>query len=211
MPLPLSLAVSPQQHTAFQCSSDSGWCKHLTPYSKKRCRSFRLLSHHVQLAKYSRDLTVESFDIHNRVVPYEVVTTLLNLLHAIDAVSVSLTADKLVCLQAWKWQQATVKALLDSEDPSKHNKLLILQHEPVITLGAGSTEDNLNFEAKSPPLPLYRTERGGEVTFHGPGQLVVYPILNLQHFQTDLHWYLRSLEEVVIRCAHIAFFLSNKL
>ena len=41
---------------------------------------------------------------------------------------------------------------------------------------------------------------GGEVTYHGPGQLVVYPIINLRLFEQDLHWYLRSLEEVVIRC-----------
>lgn len=76
---------------------------------------------------------------------------------------------------------------------------ILLQHEPVYTLGAGATEAHLKFDAAAPPLPLHRTERGGEVTYHGPGQLVMYPILNLKLFQTDLHWYLRSLEEVVIR------------
>lgn len=103
-------------------------------------------------------------------------------------------------LQAWKWQQEAVKSLLEAEEPGL-DRVLLLQHEPVLTLGAGSTEENLNFNRSAPPLPLYRTERGGEVTYHGPGQLVLYPILNLQHFQTDLHWYLRSLEEVVIRYA----------
>ena len=57
------------------------------------------------------------------------------------------------------------------------------------------------FDPNDPPLPLHRTERGGEVTYHGPGQVVVYPILNLQRLQPDLHLYLRGLEEVVCRCA----------
>jgi len=56
------------------------------------------------------------------------------------------------------------------------------------------------FDPEDPPLPLHRTERGGEVTFHGPGQLVVYPILDLQRLQPDLHLYLRGLEESVITC-----------
>ena len=49
--------------------------------------------------------------------------------------------------------------------------------------------------------PIYRIERGGEVTFHGPGQLIVYPLLDLrcQPYQKDLHWYLRSVEEVIIQ------------
>lgn len=71
----------------------------------------------------------------------------------------------------------------DSQD-----RLLILQHGPVYTLGTGSTLDNLRFPLDRPPFPLYRTERGGEVTYHGPGQLVAYPILNLRHHSTDLHW-----------------------
>ena len=72
----------------------------------------------------------------------------------------------------------------------------------VYTLGAGSTEANLMFDPLDPPFPLYRTERGGEVTFHGPGQLVLYPILNLRSLNPDLHWYMRCLEEVVIRYCH---------
>lgn len=49
--------------------------------------------------------------------------------------------------------------------------VLLVQHPPVFTLGAGSSERHLKFDASNPPLPLYQTERGGEVTFHGPGQV----------------------------------------
>ncbi|KAG1659111.1 hypothetical protein FOA52_015904 [Chlamydomonas sp. UWO 241] len=78
--------------------------------------------------------------------------------------------------------------------------LLILQHAPVYTLGSGSTTDHVLFDALSSPIPLVRTERGGEVTYHGPGQLVMYPILDLQSapHSPDLHWYMRSLEQVII-------------
>ena len=80
-----------------------------------------------------------------------------------------------------------------------------MQHSPVYTLGSGSSCEHLGFNPNNPPFPLYRTERGGEVTYHGPGQLVAYPVINLRYFKQDLHWYLRSLEEVVIRCVGLAF------
>ncbi|KAI5062161.1 hypothetical protein GOP47_0022700 [Adiantum capillus-veneris] len=104
-------------------------------------------------------------------------------------------------MNAWTWQKALVKkntqAIQEGQDVD--DALIILQHNPVYTLGTRSSEQHLLFDKHQPPCDLYRTERGGEVTYHGPGQLVMYPILNLRHFQMDLHWYLRSLEEVVIR------------
>ncbi|KAI3522038.1 hypothetical protein L1887_11516 [Cichorium endivia] len=112
--------------------------------------------------------------------------------------------------EAWAWQQSIVekrKTLIDiNEDDS--DTLIILQHEPVYTLGTASTETNLNFDIKDSPLPLYQTERGGEVTYHGPGQLVMYPIMNLRYQKMDLHWYLRALEEVVIRVLFSTFSLK---
>lgn len=103
--------------------------------------------------------------------------------------------------QGWALQKELVASLVASsgteEGPAGH--LLLLQHQPVYTLGSGSSLQHLGFDPEDPPHPLHRTERGGEVTYHGPGQLVAYPILDLRAFQTDLHWYLRSLEEVVIR------------
>lgn len=101
-------------------------------------------------------------------------------------------------LQAWTWQKELVAASCSRVAPGE-DTVLLLQHPPVYTLGAGSTTDHLKFDPASPPHPLHRTERGGEVTYHGPGQLVLYPIMNLKMHTPDLHWYLRNLEEVVIR------------
>ncbi|MQL69957.1 hypothetical protein Taro_002262 [Colocasia esculenta] len=75
--------------------------------------------------------------------------------------------------EAWSWQKSLVErrhALMDrGEDDS--DTLIILQHPPVYTLGTGSLEGNLKFDMKDAPYDVYRTERGGEVTYHGPGQI----------------------------------------
>ena len=80
--------------------------------------------------------------------------------------------------------------------------LLLLEHPPVITLGRGSHEaDLLTDEAslRERGIMVERVDRGGEVSYHGPGQLVGYPILDLRGHGQDLHRYLRDLEEVIIR------------
>lgn len=97
---------------------------------------------------------------------------------------------------AWNLQKAWVARHRQSPQP---DRLLLVEHPPVYTLGQGSTSENLKFLESDPPHPLFRIERGGEVTHHCPGQLVGYPILDLKRHQTDLHWYLRQLEEVVIQ------------
>lgn len=84
-------------------------------------------------------------------------------------------------------------------DPSLDDLLLLLEHPPVYTLGTGSTLDFVKFDPQIEGIQLYRTERGGEVTYHCPGQLVGYPILNLRYYQQDLHWYLRQLEGVILQ------------
>jgi lipoate-protein ligase B len=76
--------------------------------------------------------------------------------------------------------------------------LLLLEHPPVYTLGRGADRRHLGLAA-SGGIPVVETHRGGEVTFHGPGQLVGYPVLGLRDRRPDLHWYLRTLEEAVIR------------
>lgn len=97
---------------------------------------------------------------------------------------------------AWEWQRSLLQARC--HDPSLDDVLLLLEHPPVYTLGHGATEKFLRFDPTDSPVPVHRIERGGEVTYHCPGQIVGYPILNLRHYRQDLHWYLRQLEEVII-------------
>jgi lipoyl(octanoyl) transferase len=103
--------------------------------------------------------------------------------------------------KAWAWQRSLLAARRqqDLEHPDLEDVLILLEHPPVYTLGQGSSTAFLKFEPESHSHLLCRTERGGEVTYHCPGQIVGYPILNLRHYQLDLHWYLRQLEAVIIR------------
>ncbi|MFN8482110.1 MAG: lipoyl(octanoyl) transferase LipB [Anaerolineae bacterium] len=80
--------------------------------------------------------------------------------------------------------------------------LLLLEHEPVYTLGRHSDEsfilaDPATLAAQG--IEVVRIERGGEVTYHGPGQIVGYPILHLGHFKKDIRWYIGAIGEVIIR------------
>ena len=98
--------------------------------------------------------------------------------------------------RGWHAQrQLQQRLLLQPEGP---DAVILLQHEPCYTLGRGADPGFLRFDAANPPLPLHRIDRGGEVTHHCPGQLVLYPVLNLQRHGADLHLYLRQLEQVVI-------------
>jgi lipoyl(octanoyl) transferase len=81
-------------------------------------------------------------------------------------------------------------------------RLLLLEHEPVYTIGRTRDQSSLR-EPGFLPHPVVETNRGGQATWHGPGQLVAYPILNLQNRGRDLHAYMRFLEEVIIvTCRH---------
>ena len=80
--------------------------------------------------------------------------------------------------------------------------LLLLEHPPVVTLGRGTKESSLPLQPdalRRQGVDVFEIERGGDVTYHGPGQLVGYPILDLQGLKPDLHWYLRQLEEALIQ------------
>jgi lipoyl(octanoyl) transferase len=80
-------------------------------------------------------------------------------------------------------------------DPENH--LLLLEHDPVYTMGRNRDDSSLRDETLL-PHPVHRTNRGGQATYHGPGQLVGYPVLDLSLFNRDLHAYLRFMEEVLL-------------
>lgn len=79
--------------------------------------------------------------------------------------------------------------------------LLYTEHEHVYTIGKGGDENHLlasEEELRTGGVDVNRVDRGGDITYHGPGQVVGYPILDLSRYRSDIHWYLRSLEEVII-------------
>ena len=82
-------------------------------------------------------------------------------------------------------------------DDSSRDELLLLEHEPVYTIGRTSDHSSLR-GASHLPHPLFPINRGGQATYHGPGQLVGYPIIDLRRREQDLHRYLRWLEQVLI-------------
>ncbi len=98
---------------------------------------------------------------------------------------------------AWGWQRHFLQQRLNN--PNLDDVLILLEHPPVYTLGQGASWDFVKFDPHATDAEIYRVERGGEVTYHCPGQLVGYPILNLRYYKQDLHWYLRQLEEVLIQ------------
>ncbi|RZC54356.1 hypothetical protein C5167_013207 [Papaver somniferum] len=114
--------------------------------------------------------------------------------------------------KAWDWQKSILKhrqTLIEKDEEDLSDTLIILQYYLVYTLGTASSEEFLNFNRNDAPYDVYRTERGGEVTYHGPGQLVMYPIINLRYHKIDLHWYLKTLEEVVIRVLSSTFSIKG--
>ncbi len=99
-------------------------------------------------------------------------------------------------LQRVKVAQRKVGAIPDT--------LLLLEHPHVYTLGRNARPENILLSADklaAQGVQVFATDRGGDVTYHGPGQLVGYPILDLTHHRRDISWFMRSLEEVFIRTA----------
>jgi lipoyl(octanoyl) transferase len=116
---------------------------------------------------------------------------------------------------AWSMQEELMKEGLDAkaswyntpeitrtENKGTNNHLLFCAHPHVYTLGKSGHMENLllnDTRLKELDISFYRTNRGGDITYHGPGQIVGYPILDLEQYFTDLGKYMRSLEEVIIR------------
>ena len=112
--------------------------------------------------------------------------------------------------ESWEYQQKLHNELVRQKrehakldikrGPEKHF-LLMCQHKPVYTLGKSGSEANLKIDKKGlekEQIDYFKINRGGDITFHGPGQLVVYPIFDLNCFFTDVHKYVRTLEQIVI-------------
>lgn len=112
--------------------------------------------------------------------------------------------------EAWDYQEKLLKEAIDlkiafrngqtTEIP--HNYLLFCQHPHVYTLGKSGKPEHLLLNEEQlaeKEASYYKINRGGDITYHGPGQLVVYPIFDLEQFFTDIHKYMRFLEEAVIR------------
>ena len=111
--------------------------------------------------------------------------------------------------EAWDFQQKLFDEIVeikkknrkDSTNKKTPNYFLLVEHPHVYTLGKSGNMSNLlidETELKNNDASFYRINRGGDITYHGPGQIVGYPILDLENFFTDIHKYLRFLEEVII-------------
>lgn len=114
--------------------------------------------------------------------------------------------------ETWQYQQKLFDRAVEikrynrkhTEEESKEQKhhLLFCEHLPVYTLGRSGKIDHLLLDEKglaAEGIEFFKINRGGDITYHGPGQLVAYPIFDLDYFFTDVHRYVRTLEEVVIR------------
>ena len=111
--------------------------------------------------------------------------------------------------EAWDFQENLFKKAIDLKIAKRNgemeeipeNHLLFCQHPHVFTLGKSGNPENLllnEAELTEQDASFYKINRGGDITYHGPGQLVVYPIFDLEQFFTDIHKYMRFLEEAVI-------------
>ena len=114
--------------------------------------------------------------------------------------------------KAWDYQESLLNSIVADKMANRHldpsdqhpprHYLLFCEHPHVYTLGKSGKEDHLLLDEKQlsdNQAVFYKINRGGDITYHGPGQVVGYPILDLDHFFNDIHKYLRFLEEAIIR------------
>lgn len=123
--------------------------------------------------------------------------------------------------QAWNWQHNVMSKQLSEQDYVMTNesfvgRALLLQHKSVYTLGtatnvgSGPFSKTLN-DGKVLEYELFNVDRAGQATYHGPGQIVLYPILDLNHFNKDIHLYLRILEDIIIDTLQYFDIKGNKI
>ena len=112
-------------------------------------------------------------------------------------------------LNSWKYQDELFDSIISVKVSNRktkikaltNNYMIFVEHPAVYTLGNSGKIENLLVDKNilnEKNIEFYKTNRGGDITFHGPGQIVCYPILDLDNFFTDIHKYLRFLEEIVI-------------
>jgi len=101
--------------------------------------------------------------------------------------------------EAWDLQKDFQAKRIARKD---NDTLFLVEHEPVYTLGKNADADHILGQA-SDSVKVFQIERGGDVTFHGPGQLVGYPIIDLHNYKTSVSWYMRTLEKVLINTLFI--------
>lgn len=112
--------------------------------------------------------------------------------------------------EAWDFQNELFQGIVDIKLANRNhdlkvvppNYLIFTEHPPVYTLGKSGDLSNLLLneeQLKTKGISFFKSNRGGDITFHGPGQIVGYPIIDLEAFKPDIRWYMRSLEEVIIK------------
>ena len=110
---------------------------------------------------------------------------------------------------AWEYQEDIFKKIINQKIKNRSNEnkmetnnfLIITEHDPVYTIGKSGDISNLllnDDEMKTQGIEFYKINRGGDITYHGPGQIMGYPIIDLDNLFTDINLYLRKLEEVII-------------
>jgi len=96
--------------------------------------------------------------------------------------------------EVWELQKKYQKERIDGEID---DILILVEHDPVYTFGKNANDNHL-LQSRDKSINTFKIERGGDITFHGPGQLVCYPILNLSSYKKSVTWYMRTLEAVII-------------
>ena len=96
--------------------------------------------------------------------------------------------------KSWNFQKSLLKKRSNNEI---NDTLIFVEHEPVYTLGKNANENHI-LQNYPEEIKTFHIERGGDVTYHGPGQLVGYPILDLREYKKSISWYMRTLEQIII-------------
>ena len=107
----------------------------------------------------------------------------------------------------WNMQKTLQKQRINDEI---QDTLLLVEHEPVYTLGKNANQNHL-LQSRNRTIKIYNTDRGGDITFHGPGQLVGYPILDLNNYIKSVSWYMRNLEELIIKVIGEFGIIGNRI